>query len=120
MKPMNRYRVTVEHLASRNESPTQFSEPSLCFEAASHDEIFTLTQRIRQRGDFDEAGAAALVVGLKLLGEVVLRNRERPMFGEFLPHFGQFIRHLKESTGARPPSGLRGGSSTNSGNRTVE
>jgi hypothetical protein len=98
MKWQHRYRVTVEPLASGNEATTQASGV-LRFEAASHDEVLGLTQRIRQQGDFDEDGAAALVVGLKLLGEVVLRNRERPMFEEFLPHFGQFIRCLKERTG---------------------
>ncbi|MDR2614731.1 MAG: DUF3861 domain-containing protein, partial [Candidatus Accumulibacter sp.] len=74
MKRQHRYRVTVELLASGDEALAQLPKP-LCFEAASHDEILKLTQRIRQRGDFDEDGAAALTVGLKLLGEVVLRNR---------------------------------------------
>ena len=98
MKWQHRYRVTVEPLAFGDETTTQVSD-ILRFEAASHDEVLGLTQRIRQRGDFDENGAAALIVGLKLLSEVVLRNRKRPMFEEFLPHFGQLIRHLKERTG---------------------
>lgn len=114
MKRQHRYRVTVEHLASGGEASPRVSE-SLRFEAASHDEILELARRIRQRGGFDEDSAAALTVGLKLLGEVCLRNRERPMFGEFLPHFGQLIKRLKESAGAGSSSGSSGGQVAASG-----
>ena len=89
----HRYRITVEPLASADGTPLA---PPLQFEAASHDEILTLVQRIRQRGDFDADAAAAFLVGLKLLGEVMLRNREHPLFSEFWSHFVQFMKRLKE------------------------
>lgn len=89
----HRYRITVEHLASADGAPLSLP---LQFEAASHDEILALVQRIRQRGDFDADAAAAFLVGLKLLGEVMLRNREHPLFDEFCSHFVQFMKRLKE------------------------
>lgn len=97
MKRQHRYRVTVERL----ETPDAAARLStLRFEAAAHDEIIELAQRARLRGDFDTDTAAALTVGVKLLGEAMLQNREHPLFEAFLPHYGQFIKRLKE--GAPP------------------
>ncbi|MDR1934372.1 MAG: DUF3861 domain-containing protein [Candidatus Accumulibacter sp.] len=102
MKRKHRYRITVEHLASREEAPANLAAP-LCFEAESHDEIIALARRVRQQGDFDPDSAAALVAGLKLLGEVMLQNREHPSFEAFFPHYVQLVKSLKERTAAGPP-----------------
>ena len=96
----HRYRITVEHLASVDGAPLS---PPLCFEAASHDEILGLVQRAGQRAGFVGDAAAAFTVGLKLLGEVMLRHRDNPLFEEFRSHFGQFMKRLKKGPAAEPP-----------------
>ena len=40
-------------------------------------------------------GRVLSTVGLKLLGEVMLKNRSHPLFEEFGPQFGQFMKRLK-------------------------
>ncbi|MGL4410083.1 MAG: DUF3861 family protein [Zoogloea sp.] len=40
--------------------------------------------------------ATAFAVGLKLFGEVMLENRQHPLFADFLPQFGQFMKQLKK------------------------
>jgi hypothetical protein len=90
----HRYRITVEPLTAAA------NVPALSFEIASHDEILELVGRTRQRGDFDADTAAAFTVGLKLLGEVLLRNRRHPLFEAFHPHFGQFMKRLKGGAGS--------------------
>lgn len=84
----HQYRITVEPIAADAPSPLQF-------QVDAHDEILSLVERSRQRGDFDADTAAAFTVGLKLLGEVMLKNRNYPLFEEFGPQFGQFMQRLK-------------------------
>ena len=89
----HQYRITIEPMATDAPSPLQF-------EVEAHDEILSLVERSRQRGDFDADTAAAFTVGLKLLGEVMLKNRNHPLFEEFGPQFGQFMKRLKGNRGA--------------------
>ena len=51
---------------------------------------------MRRRGDFDPDTAAALAIGLKLFGEVMLTHKEHPLFAELAPHFGAFMKRLKQ------------------------
>lgn len=85
-----RYKVTLESLPE--------SQASLQFEVGSHDDIFAVVERVRQRGDFSETSATAFGVGLKLFSEVMLENRDHPLFAEFRPHFAQFMRALKQGS----------------------
>ena len=84
----HQYRITIEPIAPA-------APPPLQFQVDAHDEILALVERSRQRGDFDADTAAAFIVGLKLLGEVMLKNRNHPLFEEFGPQFGQFMKRLK-------------------------
>ena len=84
----HQYRITIEPIAPA-------APPPLQFQVDAHDEILALVERSRQRGDFDADTAAAFIVGLKLLGEVMLKNRSHPLFEEFGPQFGQFMQRLK-------------------------
>ena len=89
------YTITVE-----NEAPNETGAPQrLQFRVEGHDEILALVERSRQRGDFDTDTAAAFTVGLKLLGEVMLKNRSHPLFDEFGPQFGEFMKRLKAGKG---------------------
>ncbi len=90
----HRYRITVEHVATPD-APHVDTPEHLRFECDAHDEILALVHRSRQRGDFDADTAAAFTVGLKLLGEVILKNRNHPLFEDFGPQFGQFMKRLK-------------------------
>ena len=86
---MYRYRVTVESL-----SPAAESEP-LRFEVENHDDIFAVVRKMSAREDLDAESVKAFAVGLKLFGEVVLRNRSNPMFGRIMPALGEFMHDLK-------------------------
>jgi hypothetical protein len=92
MNERHRYRITVERLP-----PGEDAAP-LRFEVSSHDEILGLVARVRQRVDFDADTAAAFTVGLRLLGETLIRHRDLPLFSDFGAHFGQFMRRLKSGT----------------------
>lgn len=93
----HRYRITLEHLAD-----TKGTLPApgiLQFEVGNHDDIFAIVERLRDRGDFNAGAATALAVGLKLFSEVMLEEKEHPLFLSFRPHFAQFMKELKKGPG---------------------
>ena len=74
---------------------------SLTFEAANHDYILGIVERMRTKLPFDGDTVASLGVGLKLFSEVTLVHRADPMFTEIRSALGEFVRDLK----ARPSLG---------------
>ncbi len=95
----HRYRVTLEHLADAHGAPSPHQP--LQFETGNHDDIIAIVERLRTRGDFTDESAAAFGLGLKLFGEVMLTDKNNPLFTEFRPHFAQFMKTLK--TGPQRP-----------------
>ncbi len=90
----HRYRVTLEHLAHPR-AEGQVHAP-LVFEDGNHDDIFEIVEHQRASGRFGTADeAAAFALGLKLLGEAVLRNRQDALLQQLKPALGDFIRALK-------------------------
>ena len=89
----NHYRITVQPIPGPGEVPVA-GEP-LVFETANHDDILAIVERFRARGDFKDDQATALAVGLKLFGEVMLKNRSNPLFEELAPAFGEFMKRVK-------------------------
>lgn len=90
----NRYKVTIEHLMSTDGSAS--TDNSLQFEVENHDDIFAIVKRLEARGDFSPEEAKAFGVGLKLFSEVMLDNRQLPLFSSFIPHFVGFMKELKK------------------------
>lgn len=96
----HRYRVTVEHLADADGQPSAYDKP-MRFEVGNHDDVFAVVERVKRRGDFDDTTTTAFVTGLKLFSEVMLENRENPLFEDFSPRFFAFMKKLKKGI---PPS----------------
>jgi hypothetical protein len=97
----HRYRVTVEHLATPKGEPVDAAP--LVFETTNHDDLFSIVERMRTRTDIPGQDVESLAIGLKLLGEVVLKNRKSPMFAGLHHALGAFIGQLKGGT-APPPA----------------
>ncbi len=90
----HRYRITVERLT---DAPETNGSGQLQFEVENHDDILAIIERIRSQGQFDAAAAAAFGLGIKLFGETLLENRAKAPFDALAPHFGQFMKVLKNS-----------------------
>lgn len=88
----HRYLITVEHLADAKGAPS--THHPLQFEVGNHDDIIAIVERMRRREDLPEDSATALAVGLKLFSEVMLENREHPLFSSFRKPFAQFMQTL--------------------------
>ncbi|WP_409422298.1 DUF3861 domain-containing protein [Pseudaeromonas sp. ZJS20] len=83
------YRVTLEALDGENVGQT------LSFEGKSHDEIISLLDRVGCRDGLTQDETAAMLVGLKLLGEVAMTHRKMPPFDALQPALRDFIMVLK-------------------------
>jgi hypothetical protein len=89
------YRITIEAIAAPQEAPVAQAD-SLRFEISNHDELFAIVERMRQREDLDPDSATALAVGLKLFSEVMLNNRQHPLFAPLKEAFPAFMKQLKQ------------------------
>jgi hypothetical protein len=99
-----RYRVTVEALAGAKGEPVEGR--ALSFEAANHDDILGIVERMSARLPFDGATVASLGVGLKLFSEVALAHRDDPMFAMIRPALSEFVRGLKQRSIEAPPTSM--------------
>lgn len=91
----HQYYVTVQHLADAQGNPSTYTE-KLEFNTGNHDDIFVVLQKLQQAELFDERTTQSFAVGLKLFSEVMLENKNHELFQDFLPQFGQFMKHLKQ------------------------
>ena len=102
-----RYKITVEALTGLKGEPVEGR--TLSFEAANHDDILGIVERMRARLPFDGDTVASLGIGLKLFSEVALMQRNDPLFATIRPALREFVDGLKQrSTGelAASPGGL--------------
>jgi hypothetical protein len=98
-KRAHHYRLRLEHLAVA--APDQPIHSPLELKFDNHDDIFQIIERLNSRFLFAEPGQATeFAIGLKLFSEVMLKNRENPLFAEFKPAFSEFMKKLK--SGAPP------------------
>ncbi|AXJ91167.1 DUF3861 domain-containing protein [Acinetobacter pittii] len=91
----HQYHVTVQHLKNAKGEASTYTE-RLEFYAGNHDDIFEIVERLKKSRFFDDETTKSFGVGLKLFSEVMLENRDHPLFQEFLPQFGQFMKNLKQ------------------------
>jgi hypothetical protein len=70
----------------------------LLFRHENHDDLSLIVERVQRTSGLDADSAAATAVGLKLLSEVMLRQRDNPLFDVLREPIGEFIRSLKAQT----------------------
>ena len=98
----HQYHVSVQHLADAKGQPSNYSE-NIEFNVGNNDDIFEIVERLKKADFFDDETTKSFGVGLKLFSEVMLENRDHPLFQEFLPQFGQFMKNLKQQVKTQSP-----------------
>lgn len=92
-KKSNRYQLTLKELELKDGS---VADKSIVFEFQNHDNILNLIEKVQQRGLFeDEDKNIQFLLGLKLFSEVVIEQRDNPLFEDFAPAFREFMKKLK-------------------------
>jgi hypothetical protein len=102
------YRLRLEQIAGSSpdspDSPDSPQHEPLEIEFENHDDIFRIIERMQQRNPLQEPGQATeFAIGLKLFSEVLLKNRQHPLFEEPGPAFKAFMQRLKSS--GKPAAG---------------
>lgn len=91
----NRYKILLEELGLRDGTE---SWKTLEFEVTNHDDIFKVLWMIQDASFLkDDADNTPFIIGLKLFSEVLLKNRNNPLFEELWPAFSEFMKKLKET-----------------------
>jgi hypothetical protein len=96
MKKQHRYKVSIDHLENAD-SPVVTGN-HLAFEFSSHDELFTIIEKLEASADIGPEKAAPLALGIKLIGGIMLANRTEALFANLYPHFSTFMKTLKQKT----------------------
>ena len=90
------YEVTLKHIADAQGNPSTYTD-ILSFNSYNHDDIFNVLQVIQNSQMLDDEAAKSFTVGLKLFSEVMLEHKNLPLFKDFMLHFGQFMKALKQT-----------------------
>jgi hypothetical protein len=92
-KKNNVYRIHLEEVALKDGTP---SEKTIAFEFENHDNIFAIIEKMQETNLLgDKAQAVEFALGIKLFSEVMLKQKDNPLFEELKPAFGQFMKKLK-------------------------
>lgn len=90
----HQYRVTLDYLGGKHAGPA--THAPISFDAGNHDDLFVIIERVRAAGLTDADDAAALALGLKLFGEVMLAHRKDPLFTPLQTAFRDFMGAFKQ------------------------
>jgi hypothetical protein len=95
-KRTNKYRLRLEYVSAAREGTILPAPLEIGFE--NHDNIFDIIERLKEKDLFKETQEATeFAIGLKLFSEVMIRNKNNPLFEEFSPAFGAFMKKLKST-----------------------
>lgn len=89
----HQFRITVEYTADADGNPV--NQAPLQFSAPNHDNILHIVEAMARREGFTPETAARFAVGLKLMGEVMLENKQNPLFAELKPNFMEMMKIIK-------------------------
>ena len=93
-KKSNKYKLRLELLELLRPDDKTYEPIDLEFE--NHDNIFEIIERMKSRNRFNtEQQSVEFAIGLKLFSEVLLKNKDNPLFEDFRPAFGDFMKKLK-------------------------
>lgn len=95
-KRTNEYKLTLEYLKNNKGEEMQEVPVELLFQ--NHDNIYKIIEILQDKKLFsDDAQSTQLAIGLKLFGDIVMRNRDHSLFEDIQPAFVEFMKKLKSS-----------------------
>ncbi|MBC3846314.1 DUF3861 domain-containing protein [Winogradskyella echinorum] len=96
MKKANTYKLRLELLELLRPDDTIYEPIELEF--GNHDNIFAIIEKMKKRNRFKtEQDSVEFAIGLKLFSEVMLKNKDNPLFEDFRPAFGELMKKIKSS-----------------------
>lgn len=94
-KKNNLYKILLQEIELKDGSTTN---QSLELTFGNHDDLFKIIELTKAKGLLPhESESIQFILGLKLLGEVVLNNKNHPLFEELKPAIAQFMKKIKQA-----------------------
>ncbi|MDZ7879955.1 MAG: DUF3861 domain-containing protein [Saprospiraceae bacterium] len=94
IKKSNIYKLKLELLELLKPDENVY-EP-IEIEFGNHDNIFMIIERMKKRNRFKtEQDSVEFAIGLKMFSEVMLKNKDNPLFEDFRPAFGDLMKKIK-------------------------
>lgn len=92
-KRNNKYHLHLKELSLKDGSA---GDKKLDLDFENHDDLFKIFQVIKAKNIFeDENTAHEFALGLKLFTEVMLKNKQHPLFEDLRPAIMEFMKKLK-------------------------
>ncbi len=93
-KKSNKYKLKLELVELVRPDDTEYHPIVLEFD--NHDNIFNIVELMKQRDRFKtKQDSIEFAIGLKLFSEVMLKNKNNPLFEDFRPAFGELMKKIK-------------------------
>ena len=94
-KRNNKYQLCLKELSLKDGSE---GTKEIQFDFDNHDDLFQISEVIKSKKVFDnEQTAHEFALGLKLFTEVMLKNKQHPLFEDLRPAIMEFMKKLKSS-----------------------
>ncbi|KQT18265.1 hypothetical protein ASG31_05930 [Chryseobacterium sp. Leaf404] len=92
-KRINKYHIDLKELELIDGS---MAGKNLSFEFENHDDLFKIFYLIKNKNLFeDEKTSLEFTLGLKLFTEVLIKNKNHPLFEDLSPAISEFMKKLK-------------------------
>lgn len=92
-KRNNKYHLELKELSLKDGSE---GTKTLSLDFDNHDDLFNIFEIINSKKIFDdEQTSNEFALGLKLFTEVMLKNKQHPLFEELRPAIMEFMKKLK-------------------------
>lgn len=93
-KRVHEYEITFKHL--KNNKGEILDNKVVDFVFANHDDIDVILEKLGEKNLFNDAEQTKqFVIGLKLFGDIMMRNKDMELFSEIQPAFISFMKKLK-------------------------
>ncbi|MEN3929587.1 DUF3861 domain-containing protein [Microvirga sp. W0021] len=89
----NHYKITVEQ--QHDKDGNAVSGKQIAFNARNHDDLLFVVEKIKGLNIANAEDSTAMAVGLKLFTEIVLENKNEPVFKELFPLVRDIMQHIK-------------------------
>jgi|GEM_PF-1065283 len=93
-KRTNEYEVIFSQI--KDNKGEEVNKEPIRFPFQNHDDVYKILDILLEKKLFEEENQTAqFAIGLKLLGDVIMKNKDKELFSEIQPAFVAFMKKLK-------------------------
>lgn len=93
-KTVNEYEIIFRQI--KNNKGELSDQQPVEFLFKNHDDVFKIIETLSEKDLFEEQSQVVqFVIGLKLFGDIMMRNRDMDLFADIQPAFVEFMKKLK-------------------------